>query len=69
MSDCAIFSMGYIKDGTFDPLSVFSPVERFRSHLASFVVTHRFDIEDFPKLYAKFQARKGGVEKVSISCS
>lgn len=43
--------MGYIKDGTFDPL---------------FVVTHRFDIEDFPKLYSKFQQRKGGVEKVFV---
>jgi len=43
--------MGYIKDGTFDPL---------------FVVTHRFDIEEFPALYKAFQARKGGVEKVYI---
>jgi len=43
--------MKHIAEGSFDPL---------------FIVSHRFTIEDFPELYAKFQKRAGGVEKVYV---
>lgn len=30
------------------------------------MITHRVDIEEFPKLYAAFDKRVGGVEKVFV---
>ena len=30
------------------------------------MISHRVDIEDFPKLYAAFDKRDGGVEKVFV---
>jgi len=41
----------YIIPGKFDP---------------RFIISHRVDLEEFPQLYAKFQARVGGVEKVFV---
>jgi len=41
----------YILTGKFDP---------------SFMVTHRVDIEDFPKLYDRFDKRHAGVSKVFV---
>ncbi|KAF6747523.1 R,R-butanediol dehydrogenase [Ephemerocybe angulata] len=41
----------YIMSGAFDP---------------SFIVTHRVPLEDMPRLYAAFDKRAGGVEKVIV---
>jgi threonine dehydrogenase-like Zn-dependent dehydrogenase len=41
----------YIATGKFDP---------------TFVITHRFPLEDMPKLYAAFDERKAGLEKVFV---
>lgn len=43
--------LGYIQEGKFDP---------------TFMITHRFPIDDFPELYKKFDKRVGGVEKVFV---
>ena len=41
----------YIKPGKFDP---------------TFMITHRTPLEDMPKLYAAFDKRLDGVEKVFV---
>ena len=58
--------------GKFDPtLYVVLPfwihvLSRGLDRLLHSMITHRVDIEEFPKLYAAFDKRVGGVEKVFV---